>query len=506
MKTLSISEYFKVSKESDECGVKVKVEEKPDTSLSPKPHAVMDKTESELEINKPNKKPLDGQDLEPNLDIEFNTTEDKIKTGAPLEGGDEVDIEKVCQESDSLANHIATKMEFLDTIQEEMIALESEIPLQLQLLSNPEKVTHSDAMLAAESLKNKLKLLKIPAKNSKALNVITCESLHQHPASDLLITVEDEKTLLQKLKDTILKVYKWIKDMIMKGINYIAGIKDRMFSKKVEERVETIKEKVTETVAASVEFKTVININHPLVTITASAGMSGYDVNKYYDDRTKILSEIDEIYSAGIDVATKALNTKTAFDLDAITNKVEEQYKRLDSLTRELLKAAHYERSVTSKLKSGQYLYNITLDNQIHTLEIQDKVPTMLPVMNGKDFKPDQDVTFNYETVIANCELSGKNATEVKNMTVTRLREYLNELKDLEEKVENTPESDDVRVVTSLKLYKEKIDFLKKEIQTSMVYPAKYMNQTMRTMDILDEAIRKADEIIEKAKREADKE
>lgn len=492
MKTVSIAEYYQMSKENDECSINVKVEEKPDTSLNPKPHAVMDKTEKELDANEPSKKPLDGQELEPNLDLEFNTADEPVKTGKPLEGGDEVKIEEVCQESNSMARELAERFDYLGKMEDERIALESEIPLQLELLKSPEKITHGDVMLATESLKYKLKLLGIPPKNSKALNVITYESMNTYPATDLMITVEDEKTLLQKLKDAILKVYNWIKDMIMKGINYIAGIKDRIFGKKVEEKVKVVKEKVTPTAANSIEFKSIININHPLVTITASAAMSGYDIDKYFSDRGKIVDEVEKLYSDGVTEATKALATMSKFDSSSMAAKIEELYKRLDSLNREFLKAAHYEKSVTSMLKPGQYLYWITLDDEITIVEYQDKTPVMLPAIKGKDLKPDQDVTFDYETVIAKCELNGKNITDIKNMTVARLKSLLNELKYLEGEVEKTPENGDETAMAKLRIYKEKIAVLKKEVQTMITYPAKYMKQTMDMISILEEAITKS--------------
>ena len=488
MKTVSIAEYFQVANENDECSVNVKVEEKPDTSLNPKPHAVMDKTEKELAANEPNKKPLDGQELEPNLDLEFNTAEDTIKTGKPLEGGDEVNIEEVCQESDRMAKDLTERFNYLSKMEEERIALESEIPLQLAMLQAPEKITHGDVMLATESLKYKLKLLNIPPKNSKALNVITCESMNEYPATDLMITVEDEQTLLGKIKEAIIKVYNYIKNMIMKGINYITGIKDKAFADEVKVKINTVKTKV-ETVKDEPNFVQSISINNPLVTITAAASLGGYDVDKYYDNRKKILEEINMAHYDAAKEQVSALASRSSYDSKSHNAKLVDLYKQLDNLTRELLKAAHYEKGVTSMLKPNQVLFNVTLDDKIQTYEIVDGILSETPDIDGKDIKPDQDVTFDYTKVIMTCEVNADNVSKTKSDTINALNNRLKELKFLEEQVEKTPDTGDEAAKESLSIYKERMVFLKKEIQTMMTFPGKYMKQTIDLIKVVEQAI-----------------
>lgn len=189
MRTVSISEFFQVSREEDEVTAPVEETVVEETSTTPAEAPVEDT---------------------PDTSVAFDTTGGE-PTELPAEDVAEV-TEELAETTAETTETMEEQAEVADVHQE----LSEEVPVMEAKLENPETITPQDAMLATESLKYKLKRLNIPLNNSRALAGLTAESVMHSPAEVFQIALEDEKTLLEKTGDALKKVWEWIKKQFSK--------------------------------------------------------------------------------------------------------------------------------------------------------------------------------------------------------------------------------------------------------------------------------------------------
>lgn len=188
MRTVSISEFYAISKEDEEVAP---VEE---TAVEETPAAPVE-TPAEDTVD---------------TSVAFDTTGGE-PTELPAEDVAEV-TEDLAETTAETTETVEEQAEIADVHQE----LSEEVPVMEAKLENPETITPQDAMLATESLKYKLKRLNIPLNNSRALAGLTAESVVHSPAEVFQIALEDEKTLLEKTGDALKRAWEWLKKQFSK--------------------------------------------------------------------------------------------------------------------------------------------------------------------------------------------------------------------------------------------------------------------------------------------------